>query len=257
MTDSSFIYDGKSFSYEELKNLIDIGQKNEKKNPDERSNVTLDFVEGKTVLDVGCAGGALSKDLADRGFSVHAIDVLEESIKIAKEFFNSSKITYEVRDLFKEPFKDQSFDCITFLETIEHVENPATFLREFHRILKSNGVLIVSTPNATSLKNIIYNLSYRKKQKQKQIIQEISNETLGTGTQIEHIYNWDFQTLVRLLDRCGFDVTEHAFARTGPIIIPIFGKRIKIIKSNSKILNGFSPLKTTLIMKAKKKLIIS
>ena len=254
MTNLSFIYDGKPISYEEFKNLIEIDQKNNKKNPDERSKITLDLVEGENVLDVGCAGGGLSKGLADRGFSVHAIDVLEDSIKIAKEFFSSPKITYEVRDLIKEPFEDQSFDCITFLETIEHVENPAMFFREFHRILKPHGHLIVSTPNATSLKNILYNLSYRKKQKQKQIIKEISDEPLGTGTQIEHIYNWDFQTLVRLLDRCGFNVIEHEFAKTGPIIIPIFGKRIQIIKSSSKILNAFSPLKTTLIMKARKKI---
>lgn len=253
MTKSSFIYDGKSISYDEFKNLIETEQKNIKKNPDERSTITLDLVEGEKILDVGCAGGGLSKSLADRGFSVHAIDVLDESIKVAKEFFNSPKIIYEVRDLFKKPFEDQSFDSVIFLETIEHVENPAIFFREFHRILKDNGHLIVSTPNATSLKNILYNLSYRKKQKQKQIIKEISNEPLGTGTHIEHIYNWDFQTLVRLLDRCGFEVVEHAFAKTGPIIIPIFGKRIQIIKASSKILNRFSPLKTTLIMKARKK----
>jgi ubiquinone/menaquinone biosynthesis C-methylase UbiE len=184
---------------------------------------------------------------------VHAIDILKESIDVAKEFANSPKITYETRDVLKEPFPDESFDGVVFLETIEHVENPALFLREFHRILKTNGHLIVSTPNATSIKNLLYALSYRKKKKQKQLIKEISEETLGTGTHIEHIYNWDFQTLVRLLDRSGFDVVEHSFARSGPIIIPIFGKRVQIIKGNSKIFDKWGPLKTTLIMKARKR----
>mgnify|MGYP005657427265 FL=1 len=76
---------------------------------------------------------------------------------------------------------------------------------------------------------------------------------MNTGTHIEHIYNWDFPTLVRLLDRSGFDVVENEFARSGPIVIPILGKKVQIIKVNSKILNGFSSLKTTLIMKARKK----
>lgn len=250
---SSYYYDGKHYSHEELKKIFEQDTIQAITNSDERVQETLKMVEGNKILDVGCAGGVLSKMLADRGFEVHAIDVLEESIEVAKVFCNSEKIKFEVRDILKEPFQEESFDGVIFLETIEHVENPAMFFREFHRILKNNGHLFVSTPNATSLKNIIYGLSYRKKNKQKQVIKEIAEEDLGTGTQIEHIYNWDFPTLVRLLDRCGFDVVDHSFARSGPIMIPIFGKKIQIIKGNSKILNRFSPLKTTLIMKARKK----
>jgi hypothetical protein len=48
-------------------------------------------------------------------------------------------------------------------------------------------------------------------------------------------------------------VIEHSFARSGPIVIPLFGKRIQIIKGNSKILDRWGPLKTTLIMKARKR----
>ena len=248
-----YYYDGKNYSHEELKKIFEHDLKRDKENPDERIEKTIKMVEGKKILDVGCAGGGLSKMLADVGFTVHAIDILKESIEVAKEFANSPKITYEARDVLKEPFSDESFDGVIFLETIEHVENPAQFLREFHRILRTNGHLIVSTPNATSIKNLLYALSYRRKQKQKQLIKEISEETLGTGIHIEHIYNWDFQTLVRLLDRCGFDVVEHSFARSGPIIIPIFGKRVQIIKGNSKIFDKWGPLKTTLIMKARKR----
>jgi 2-polyprenyl-3-methyl-5-hydroxy-6-metoxy-1,4-benzoquinol methylase len=249
----SYYYDGRVYSHEELKKRIDEEIIEDKTNPDERGVETLKMIEGNKVLDVGCAAGNLTKRIADMGFNVHAIDVLEKSIEIAKVFCNSEKITYEVKDILKEPFPKESFDCITFLETIEHVESPAQFFKEFHKILKTNGHLIISTPNATSVKNLLYALSYRKKDKQKKLIKEISEETLGTGTQMEHIYNWDFQTLVRLLDRCGFDVVEHSFARSGPIIIPIFGKRVQIIKGNSKILDRWGPLKTTLIMKARKR----
>lgn len=250
---SSYYYDGKKYSHEELKKIYEHDLKRDKENLDERIEKTLNLVQGKKILDVGCAGGVLSKMLSDLGFTIHAIDVLEKSIDVAKEFASSPKIMYEVRDVLKQPFPDESFDGITFLETIEHVENPAQFFREFHRILKTNGHLIVSTPNATSVKNVLYALSYRKKIKQKQLIKEISEEPLGTGTHIEHIFNWDFQTLVRLLDRCGFDVVDHSFARSGPIVIPLFGKRIQIIKGNSKIFDRWGPLKTTLIMKARKR----
>ncbi len=85
------------------------------------------------------------------------------------------------------------------------------------------------------------------------MIKKITSESENTGTQLKHIYNWDFPTLVRLLDRCGFDVIDNGFARSGPIIIPFFGKKIRIIGMNSRILNKFPSLKTTLVFKAKKR----
>jgi len=125
------------------------------------------MLEGKDVLDVGCASGSISKYIAQMGYKVHAIDTLESSIEIANEFFNHENVTYEVRDVIKQPFPENSFDCILFFETIEHVENPAQFLREFHRILRPKGCLILSTPNATSLKNMFYALSYRRRKKKR------------------------------------------------------------------------------------------
>lgn len=250
---NSYYYDGNSYSFDELKQIFNRSIEEYKKNPDERITMTLNMLEGEYVLDVGCAGGGLSKLFAEKVQKVHAIDVLPDSISIAQTFNDSFNITYEVRDVLEKPFAPESFDCITFLETIEHVENPALFFREFHRILKNKGHLILSTPNATSLKNIAYALSYRTRKKQDLLKKEISNEPRRTGTQIEHIYNWDFVTLVRLLDRCGFDTVDHGFARSGPVIISIFGKKFKIIGGNSKIMDLFPTLKTTLVIKARKR----
>lgn len=49
------------------------------------------------------------------------------------------------------PFKDKTFDSITAGDVIEHLENPAQFLRECKRVLKNDGTLIISTPNAAFL----------------------------------------------------------------------------------------------------------
>jgi ubiquinone biosynthesis O-methyltransferase len=251
--EEKFYYDGVKIAKDELGKTLKKDDEEFKKNPDQRLVPVFKMLEGKEILDVGCGVGEITKYVSEKNFNVHGIDVLEESIKIAKEFNNTKNTSFEVRDLIKQPFSQNSFDCVIFLETIEHVENPAEFLREFHKILRPEGCIILSTPNATSLKNIAYALSHRKNKKQKKIISEISNEQKNTGTQLEHIFNWDFPTLVRLLDKCGFDVVEHEFARSGPIIIPIFGKKVEIIKLNSKILNPFSTLKTTHVMKARKK----
>jgi len=252
MKEKYYFFDGKNYSKTEIQKLIKDHVERNKKNPDPRIFQTLRMLEGKEILDVGCSDGSILM-LADQNLKIHGIDVLESSIEIAKEFYSAPNLTYEVRDLLKQPFSENSFDCVTFLETIEHVENPALYLREFYRILRPGGFVIISTPNATSLKNLLYALSYRRRKKREGIAMEISVEPKNTGTQIEHIYNWDFPTLVRLLDRCGFEYVDHAYARAGPIIIPILGKKTQIINANSKILRSFEPLMTTQIIKARKR----
>ena len=251
MNNKMYLYDGKEYSKNELEKIFSLGKSNEKMS--QRVLYALEMIEGELVLDVGCASGSITKKIAEKNHKVLGIDVLKSSIEIANDFNNHPKANYEVRDLISNPFPENSFDCVLFLETIEHVENPALFLKEFHRILKPNGFLILSTPNATSLKNFFYALSYRKKKKQQKIVKQILVEPKQTGTQLEHIYNWDYPVLVRLLDKCGFDCVEHKFAGTGPIFISVLGKKLRIIKENSKILRNFQSLMNTHVIKAKKR----
>ena len=256
MTEKSFFYDGREQSRSEIEKLVGRNTVKTQAVQDGRIRHTLRMIEGKNVLDVGCASGVISRLIAERCSDVHAIDVIEESIKIAKEFNNvEGKTRYEVRDLLKNPFPENSFDCVTFLETIEHVENPAIYLREFYRILKPGGFLVLSTPNATSLKNILYALSHRRRSKRNILAKEIASEQHSTGTQLEHINNWDFPTLIRLVDRCGFEYVEHAYARSGPVTVPFFGKKIQLIGGNSEIFSklNLEPLMTTHIVKARKR----
>ena len=102
--------------------------------------------------------------------------------KIAKEFNNTKNALFEVHHLIKQSFSQNIFHCVIFLDIIEHVENSSEFLREFHKILRPEGCIILSTPNATSLKNIAHALTYRKNEKQKKIISKILNEQMNTGT---------------------------------------------------------------------------
>jgi 2-polyprenyl-3-methyl-5-hydroxy-6-metoxy-1,4-benzoquinol methylase len=253
MTQESYIYDGKEHTREEIEKLVKISINSLKNKESHRLREAFKMLEGEKVLDVGCASGSISQYVGQLGYKVHGIDVLESSIRIAEEFFVHENVTYEVRDIIKQPFEENSFDCILFFETIEHVQNPAEFFKEFHRILKPGGVLILSTPNATSLKNMFYALSYKKLEKRKLIINEIAKEQKHTGTHLEHIFNWDFPVLARLLDMCGFKIVDHKFTGSGPIVVSLFGKKIQLIKRDSKILNNFETLKTTHVMKAKKK----
>ena len=164
------------------------------------------MIEGRRILDVGCWKGDLTARIAEKtGASVTGVDILRESLMEARR--KHPGMRFEVRDVLKKPFPRNSFDCITFLEVIEHVENPAEFVKAFHGMLEPDGFLVVSTPNAGPYFGPLrYFRSLRKK------IRVIEREKVNTGEHTDHIYSWDLFTLYRLLYRNGFEYVDHAFA---------------------------------------------
>lgn len=97
------------------------------------------------ILDAPCGTGLFSRFLKDKGFSVLASD-------INQDFFMGHDINFQKADLDRNlPFENQSFDYITCLEGLEHLENPHHLLREFHRVLKIGAKLIITTPNTLSV----------------------------------------------------------------------------------------------------------
>lgn len=184
-----------------------------------RARVSIQMVEGDVVLDVGCGAWSFASHIPSKVSKVVAIDILESSIEIAKDFFSLPNIEFIAGELFQLDFPDNSFDCILFLETIKHVDNPVKYLNEFYRVLKPNGHLIISTPNAASCLNILEALYLFVPKAAKSIVKAINKEQRNIGTQLDHIYLWNFSTLYRLLNRNGFTYIDHAFAGFWPLYI--------------------------------------
>ncbi len=112
---------------------------------------------GKTIslLDVGCGGGLLTNALALDGHTVSGIDLSEQSIKIAKEKDTTKRVHYEVANAYKLPFPDQSFDVVTAMDILEHVENPSLLIKEASRVLKPSGLFFFHTFNRNPLSYIV------------------------------------------------------------------------------------------------------
>jgi len=112
---------------------------------DECSRTPLD---GKTALDVGCGAGLLAEPLARLGAKVTAIDASPEVIAVARAHASAMglEIDYRVGDV--QALEGQ-FDLITSMEVIEHVADPAAFVKALAKRLTHGGLLIMSTPNAT------------------------------------------------------------------------------------------------------------
>lgn len=104
------------------------------------------FVPGKDVLDAASGEGYGTDTLAAAGAaSVIGVDIAEEAVAHAKKRYGHD---YRQGDVTALPLDDASRDVVVSFETIEHVEDPAAAIKEFKRVLRPGGVLVISTPNA-------------------------------------------------------------------------------------------------------------
>jgi len=96
----------------------------------------------KNVLDVGCGAGGNILFLGKFG-RVTGLDISEEAIKFSRDkgFFELVLGRAEIL-----PFPDRSFDIVTALDCIEHIEDDERALQECHRVLTRGGVLLLTVP---------------------------------------------------------------------------------------------------------------
>lgn len=107
------------------------------------------FVRNKTVLDAACGDGYGSDLLAESAERVFGLDIEEDVVKRAEDRYRKSNLSYVVGNVSKLPFEDNTFDVVVSFETIEHIndELQKLCLNEMKRVLKNEGILIMSTPN--------------------------------------------------------------------------------------------------------------
>lgn len=104
----------------------------------------LDIREGRTMLDIGCGGGATLRRLLKRskGGMVYGIDISEESVVKARKV-NAAVLDKQVfvtqGSAEKLPYEDWKFDLVTAVETIYFWPNLPQCLQEVRRVLKPGG----------------------------------------------------------------------------------------------------------------------
>lgn len=110
---------------------------------------------GAEVLDVGCGGGFLSNELARKGYKVTGVDLSPESLRVAKNHDRTGMVRYEVADAYHLPYQNESFDVVTAMDFLEHVERPQEVIREFSRVLRPGGLFFFHTFNRDPLSHLV------------------------------------------------------------------------------------------------------
>ncbi len=106
------------------------------------------YGKDKIILDYGCGPGYGSEILANYAEKVIGVDIREKPLKYASEHYRSNNLSFKIiSPTYPHSFENQSFDIIVLSHVIEHLPNVRATLKELNRILKTNGKLIINTPN--------------------------------------------------------------------------------------------------------------
>ncbi len=101
---------------------------------------------GSKILDVGCGTGHLAAALTKRGYQAWGTDLAEAMIQFARENYDPDR--FQVGDIERIPFPDNTFDGIVCLGVMEYLHSDEKALREMWRVLKPSGYAVITTPSS-------------------------------------------------------------------------------------------------------------
>lgn len=126
-----------------------------------RLNCTIELIkrletqQNIKLLDLGCGQGHFTNEFKKRfpKFDVFGLDYSISAIDYANS--NFKEIDFVVANAYYPPYPDEYFDIIVCNNIWEHVPDPLVLLNAISRVLKPNGLLIISTPSRYRLINIL------------------------------------------------------------------------------------------------------
>lgn len=158
------------------------------------------------LLDVPAGEGALAARLVGAGFEVRCCDLYPEIFRLDHVEIRRGDLNGEL------PFDDRSFDYVTCVEGLEHIENPQQAMREFARVMRPGGHLIVSVPNILNieerLKWLLYGYTSHFKPIPRARVERLRAEYDNREEIAAHVNPIGYSELRYILERNGFEVVS-------------------------------------------------
>ena len=114
-----------------------------------RYGIVMPFAQNKTVLDIACGEGYGSKLLSAKASKVYGVDIDPVAVQNATNKYKAPNLSFIQGSADKIPLADSSVDTVVSFETIEHHDKHEEMLKEIKRVLKPDGILIMSSPEKT------------------------------------------------------------------------------------------------------------
>jgi ubiquinone/menaquinone biosynthesis C-methylase UbiE len=119
-----------------------------------RYAIAIDLVKDKIVLDLACGEGYGTNLLSKTARKVTGIDISKEAILHARKKYLRENIEFIEASAINLPLQDNSIDVVVSFETIEHLFEQESFLNEIKRVLKIEGILIISSPERENYRKL-------------------------------------------------------------------------------------------------------
>jgi 2-polyprenyl-3-methyl-5-hydroxy-6-metoxy-1,4-benzoquinol methylase len=158
------------------------------------------------LLDVPAGEGALAARLISAGFAVSCCDLYPEIFRLKDIRIHRGDLNAEL------PFANRSFDHVTCLEGLEHIENPQQAIREFARVLRPGGTVIVSVPNILNieerLKWLLYGYTSHFKPMSRAHVERLRAEYDNREEIAAHVNPIAYSEVRYLLEKNGFQIAQ-------------------------------------------------
>ena len=198
-----------------------------------------EICHGKDVLDIASGEGFGSALLADVAKSVVGVDISPETIAHASQRYARSNLQFRQGSAAKIPIPSKSIDVVVSFETLEHLAQHSEMLAEIKRVLRAEGVLVISTPDKREYTDIPgqkneYHVKELYRNEFEELIAkhfrhiEIAGQRIGYGSMIgvegreSAFRNWKFSDTGLLNQSVGLSSPVYLIAVASDSKLPAF-----------------------------------
>jgi 2-polyprenyl-3-methyl-5-hydroxy-6-metoxy-1,4-benzoquinol methylase len=160
--------------------------------------ISCKYKEKKLFLDVGCGNGQRTVLFDDYSRVIYGVDRLNWLMAENKPKINFSKVDFNCQEL---SYDSGTFDIVFSFDVIEHLPDAGFMLKEIYRVLKNDGIFVVSTPNRNRLFGFFLQLLGLRKFPYLPEPEKTKDDPYAA-----HIMEYTISDLKRVVEKAGFSI---------------------------------------------------